>query len=73
MEKGWGEYLKSIDILRDKVLAHQKIRLKDACWILYAEGLCSSTWEAFKKAMTAESRKKYMWEDWKRKFNAWNA
>lgn len=49
MSDGWGNYLKSIDQLKDAVQYNEEISLDDYCWILYGEGNCSHTWEAFKK------------------------
>jgi hypothetical protein len=49
MQSGWGKYLKSIDILKDKVDNHVDITLNDFCWTLYGNGESYSTWESFKE------------------------
>lgn len=72
MQDGWGRYLKSIDMLKDRVELHQNIRLNEACWILYGEGYCSFVWENFKKYCIKMkwNRKSMPWEAWKGLFDA---
>ena len=66
MQKGWGNYLKSIDKLKDAVNNKKNIGLNDACWVLYGEGYCSSVWEEFEKFCIKNGwrRKKMPWEAW---------
>lgn len=73
MEKGWGKYLHSIDELKDKVKDWQDITLKEACWILYADGYCSDCWLQFEYFCKQKgmSRKKMVWQAWEGIFNNW--
>lgn len=73
MESGWGKYLKSIDVLKDQVQQHKDITLKDACWVLYAEGHCYSVWEDFEKYCVKNRWKKKLmpWEAWHGIFEDW--
>ena len=74
METGWGKYLKSIDKLKDAVQQQKDITLNDACWVLYGEGHCSSTWEAFRGHCIKKqwSQRKMPCEAWQGIFNSWN-
>lgn len=73
LSEGWGHYMKSIDILKDKVQNQEDITLKDVCWILYGEGWCSSYWKGFETYCISKKYKnrKMMWECWKGLFDKW--
>lgn len=73
IEKGWGSYLRRIDELKDKVHNKLDISLKDSCWILYAEGYCSSIWESFFSFCENQrwSNRELPWEAWKGLFDEW--
>lgn len=67
MQTGWGEYLRSIDELKDKVANKDDISLPDACWILYGDGHCSWTLGKFKEYCTSKK-----WEIKTMPWDAWN-
>ena len=73
MSAGWGNYLKSIDELKDAVAKKVDITLNDACWVLYGEGHCSWTWEKFKKYCISKrwKNKRMPWEAWNGLFSDW--
>ena len=73
MKDGWGSYLLTIDKLKDKVENQKDICLNDACWILYGEGHCSSTWQKFQEycCKTNLKTRKMTWKNWKVLFDEW--
>jgi len=73
MSDGWGGYLKSIDTLKDDVHNKKDIVIDDACWILYAEGHCSSVWYKFKDYCIKNKweKREMPWEAWKGLFHGW--
>ena len=58
---------KSIDRLRAKVDANKKIRINDACYILWAElCVCSDQYLAFKEWVVNNNIKgNFIWDVWK--------
>jgi hypothetical protein len=74
METGWGDHLKSIDKLKDKVEQGKDISLNEACWVLWAEvGCCSAVWQVFKEYCVKMRlrRKRVRWEIWYGIFCEW--
>lgn len=50
MQAGWGNYLKSVDILRKKFDNNKKLKIKEASWIMWAEKhVTSNDYLAFQK------------------------
>lgn len=50
MQDGWGKYLQSIDVLKDKFDNNEKLRIKEASWIMWAEKhIQSNDYLAFQK------------------------
>ena len=43
MSPGWGNYLKKIDVLREKFKNNKRITLKESCWILNMEKFIDSS------------------------------
>lgn len=73
MEIGWGQYLESIDKLKDKVDFGIEITLKEMCWTLYGDGYPSSIWEKFKKYCEIKKLKnrRMLYHCWKGLFTNW--
>ena len=67
MSPGWGNYLRKIDILREKFDSNSKLNIKEACWILYAEKyVLSSIYLKFQDFIKNEGleNKKFVWPIW---------
>lgn len=67
MSPGWGNYLRKIDRLRERVDAGRDITVKEACWILYAESRAESTeWLAFQTWTIRKklSTRRFAWPIW---------
>lgn len=68
MSDGWGDYMYSIDKLRESVENKEPITLKDALWICYAESLVMSSKFEFIKEKIKEAKLDNIsmpWEFWK--------
>ena len=73
MSRGWGKYLRHIDLVKDAIAAGKKICLNDACGALYGEGVCYTSWEAFRKYCVKNGlgKKRLVWEVWRGMFDGW--
>ena len=74
MQEGWGETLRQIDILKNKIQFKKEITLDDYCYSLYGDCYCSHCWEAFKlycEKTLKYSRKKLIHDCWKGLFDFW--
>jgi hypothetical protein len=73
MHKGWSEYLKIIDGLKDNVNNKEEITLKEACYILHGDMYPSFIWEKFKEYCEGIGleHKRMIWECWKGLFELW--
>lgn len=73
MQSGWGEYLRSIDELKDKVDCNEDITIHEACFVLWSERLVSSSiYLAFKKDMDSFAERKMPWPAWHGMFDDWS-
>jgi len=69
MQEGWGNYLRKIDVLKDKVAQKKKLNLNDACSVLYLEGHCSYHWQHFKEdCIKTGVTLPQNWEGWHQMF-----
>ena len=73
MQIGWGEYLKSIDELKDKVKYKKNITLREYRWILYGEYYPISIRDQFYEYCKSlnYTRKKMVYECWNGLFENW--
>lgn len=74
MSPGWGNTLRWIDGLKDKLKNKQDFTLEEFCYTLYGDGWCSHTWEAFKLYCERDlkySHKKMVYECWSGLFKCW--
>lgn len=73
MQDGWGDFLRSIDELKDKVECNEDITINDACYILWADKyVCSSIYLKFKDSVTAYHGRKMPWPAWNGMFEDWS-
>jgi hypothetical protein len=73
MSEGWGDTLRSIDVLRAKFDSNEDITIKDACFILWAEKCVDShVYLKFKDDMKSYKRRKMPWPAWYGMFEDWN-
>ena len=73
MSRGWGNYMRKIDELKDKIASNNPLSLKEFCWTLYGEGHCSSTWESFAKYAEENKHVKYEFNTWTAIFKKWQS
>jgi len=74
MQDGWGKYLKSIDVLKDKIKNKKDITLRDFVYTLYGEGHCNDCREDFElycKRKLKYVRKRMVYECWWGLFDKW--
>lgn len=71
MQKGWGEYLRYIDTLKDKKQNNDRFCLNDFCWTLYGDGNCSSIWEGFKQYASGAGYNRLTYKSWRRIYETW--
>ena len=74
MQEGWGNTLRHIDELKDKIQYNKEITLNDFCYSLYGDGYCSHCWQAF--ILYCERDVKYadkqlVYDCWKGLFDKW--
>lgn len=75
MQEGWGKYLRSIDVLKDKVQFNKEITLKEYCWTLYGDYYTSHCWGAFQKygeKILKLTKKKMIYDAWSGIFSKWH-
>ena len=74
MQDGWGDTLRWVDVLKDKIQYNKNITLKEFCYSLYGDGHCSHCWDAFKMYCEQDlkySRKRLLYDAWKGMFDKW--
>lgn len=73
MQDGWGDYLKKIDLLYEKLNKNVAISDKEACWILYAEYIGNFIdRKKFMQWVRKElPNKMFTWQIWKSLFCGW--
>lgn len=74
MQPGWGNTLKNIDRLKDKVDSNKCITINEACFVIYGESIASSSvYLRFKDyAIKMYGKKTFPWLAWKALFYNWN-
>jgi hypothetical protein len=72
MQVGWGDYLRSIDVLKDKKQSDSIFTLDDYCWTLYGDMYTSHWYEGFKKHIESTSKKhNRKYSQWTKAFKVW--
>lgn len=72
MQVGWGDYLRSIDVLKDKKQSDSIFTLDDYCWTLYGDMYTSHWCEGFKKHIESTSKKhNRKYSQWTNAFKVW--
>jgi hypothetical protein len=68
MQEGWGETLRNIDVLKDKIQYNQDVTLDEFCYSLYGDGYCSHCTKAFKLYIKREMN----YDDRQLVYTGWN-
>ena len=72
MQDGWGDNLRSIDELKDKVDTNQDITISEACYVLWAErSINSDLYLKFKDSLIAFHDRKMPYPAWNGMFEDW--
>lgn len=72
MSPGWGKYLRSIDLLREKYDADAELSLNEACWILWAqEFVPSGRYLAWKASVDKYKNHELPWAAWLGMYREW--
>jgi hypothetical protein len=74
MQTGWGDTLRHIDELKDKIQYQIDITLDEFCYSLYGDGYCSHCWQAFKlycKRTLKYDENRLIQDAWRGIFDKW--